>query len=108
MIIAGHSFDSNDRCEATVTEYDQGVTVKRVCNKKWLDICHCDETCVGKEFYSHRGSLTWDELEEIKREKERRASLYEDATRSVSSGSLPVKSSGELVYQNNTDNDTVN
>jgi hypothetical protein len=62
--IAGHHFDSRDRC---------------TCGIRWLDIMDADAACLGKEGFAHVGSLNDYELVSIKKERERRQKVFEAA-----------------------------
>ena len=84
--IAGHTFDSNDRCCEIITTYVDGVSYSRVCGKRWLDIMHCDESYVGEAGVAHVSTLNSREVGEIAAERARRLKLYENATSGVSGG----------------------
>lgn len=86
MTIAGHSFDSNDVCTAPTHTTVDGVAVAHACGKRWTDIMHCDESCVGQVGWAHTADLRDYELKEIVKERERRERLYEAATKGVSGG----------------------
>ena len=68
--IAGHLFDSLDRCS---------------CGRRWLDICHFDSSYVGVAGIAHYGNLDLAEAYEIEEERDRRAKLFADATQEVGS-----------------------
>ena len=86
MTIAGHTFDSNDICTGMTTTTVDGVTLTHLCGKRWLDLVHCDESCVQQHGYAHTSHLSQVEYSEIVRERTRRETLYEHATRGVSGG----------------------
>ena len=86
MTIAGHTFDSTDTCVTLVSSTVDGVLVTHVCGRHWTEIMHCDESCVGLKGYAHVDRLNSREVGEIVQERERRATLYEHATRSLSGG----------------------
>lgn len=81
--VAGHVFDSSDRCVGNRT-LDNGDVVK--CGKRWIDLMHCDEGCVGKEGHAHIRNLTPSELSEIRAEVTRREKVFTDATHGVAGG----------------------
>ena len=85
-IIAGHTFDSNDRCTGTATTVVDGVAMTHVCGRRWIDIMDCDDSCVGQNGFAHVSQLNARELKEIQDERERRLRLYEAATKGVSGG----------------------
>lgn len=85
-IIAGHTFDSSDRCTGTVTTVVDGVLVTHVCGRRWIDIMDCDDSCVNQNGFAHVSQLNARELKEIQDERERRLRLYEAATKGVSGG----------------------
>ena len=68
--IAGHLFDSLDRCS---------------CGRRWLDICHVDTSYAGVAGIAHYGNLDHAEAYEIVEERERRERLLADATKEVGS-----------------------
>lgn len=63
-IIAGHLFDSLDRCS---------------CGRRWTDLLHVDLSCVGLEGYAHVGALNLPEVYQIAAERVRRQQLFDDA-----------------------------
>ena len=85
-ILAGHTFDSNDRCTGTATTVVDGVAMTHVCGRRWIDIMDCDDSCVGQNGFAHVSQLNARELKEIQDERERRLRLYEAATKGVSGG----------------------
>ena len=83
--IAGHLFDEDGRC-TLMTDKDL------LCRRKWTDIMHCDESCVGQPDYAHRLGLTATELEQIRTHRAVMDKIYEEATRGVATGSGPTAS----------------
>jgi hypothetical protein len=87
--IAGHRFDLRDRC--TLTHHDG-----RVCGIRWLDIHDADDSCVGQLGWAHIGNLNAEELKQIRAERERRASIYDQAINGRWSEPEPVEEPGYL------------
>ncbi len=111
MAIAGHTFDSNDRCTSMTSTVVDGVNISHVCGKRWMDIMHCDHTYVGVHGYAHTAQLTASEISEITAERTKRERAYEDATKGVSGGGdyveappveLPVQDDMMLCATDNT------
>lgn len=78
MSIAGHTFDLSGRC---VTLKD-GIP----CGRRWIDIMHCDATCVNMPNIAHYGILNLNEAMEIVAEARRVGDLAMEAIRGVASG----------------------
>lgn len=78
-LIAGHSFDLSGRCILVLAD-------GTVCSRRWIDIMHTDDTCVGLQRIAHVGALNSAEAEQIAIERRRLASVHRDATRSAGSG----------------------
>lgn len=76
-LIAGHLFDSTDRCTLPIRESDGH---EHACGRRWVDLMHCDHTYVDAEGYAHIGRLNLAEVGQIAAERHRRGRLLELAT----------------------------